>query len=127
MEEQKNNREKWLHVRLTEQEHSIIQKEFSKTMDKKISAYIRKLILGKPHIGKVRNQSIDDLITELAMLRMELNAAGKNLNQVIKKLHTLKDLKEVEGWLLTWELDKRNFYKSVSAIDDSLDKISQQW
>jgi len=127
MKEQKNNREKWLHVRLTEQEYGAIQEQFLKTMDQKLSVYIRKIILGKPHIGKVRNQSIDGLITELATLRMELNAVGKNLNQAVKKLHTLKDIPQIEGWLLTWELDKKNFYKSLESVTVSMEKISDQW
>ncbi|RKE47137.1 plasmid mobilization protein [Sphingobacterium detergens] len=127
MSEQKNNREKWLHVRLTEQEHNFIKKQFSRTTEQKISSYIRKIILAKPMIGKVRNQSTEDLITELAKLRIELNAAGNNLNQAVKRLHTLRDLNQVEGWLLTWELDKKSFYKSVAAINNSLEKISDQW
>lgn len=127
MNEQKNNREKWLHVRLTEQENNFIKKQFSMTTEKKISAYIRKMILEKPMIGKVRNQSTDDLITELGKLRMELNAAGNNLNQAVKKLHTLKDLNQIEGWLLTWEMDKISFYKSIASINNSLEKISDQW
>lgn len=127
MSEQKNNREKWLHVRLTEQEYRYIQEQFSRTTDQKISAYIRKMILGKPHIGKVRNQSMDDLVTQLSGLRMELNAAGNNLNQAVKKLHTFREFRQVEGWLLTWELDKKGFYKSLDAITVSLEIISDQW
>ncbi|MDR2272042.1 MAG: plasmid mobilization relaxosome protein MobC [Sphingobacterium sp.] len=127
MKEQKNNREKWLHVRLTDQEYRYIQEEFSRTTDQKMSIYIRKMILGQPHIGRVRNQSTDDLVNQLAHLRMELNAAGNNLNQAVKKLHTFRDFKQIEGWLLTWERDKKGFYKSLDAITVSLEKISDQW
>jgi len=127
MDEKKNNREKWLHVRLTDQEHTFIQEQFSRTTDRKISTYIRKIILEKPIIGKVRNQSTDELIIELGKLRMELNGAGNNLNQAVKKLHTMKDLKDIEGWLMTWELDKKTFFQSLQEISICLGKINEKW
>lgn len=127
MNEQKNNREKWLHVRLTEQEFKFIQQQFSRTTERKISGYIRSVILSKPMIGKVRNQSADELIAVLGMLRMELKAAGNNLNQAVKKLHSMRDLKGVEAWLITWELDKKRFFKSLQEITDHLTKIDEQW
>ncbi|WP_343566236.1 plasmid mobilization relaxosome protein MobC [Sphingobacterium sp.] len=127
MNEKKNNREKWLHVRLTEQEFNLIQEQFRRTMERKISVYIRSIILGKPMIGKVRNQSADELITVLGTLRMELKAAGINLNQAVKKLHTMRELKGVEAWLVTWELDKKRFFKSLEQITNCLTKIDEQW
>lgn len=127
MNEKKNNREKWLHVRLTESEFNLIQEQFRRTMERKISVYIRSIILGKPMIGKVRNQSADELIAVLGSLRMELKAAGNNLNQAVKKLHSMRDFKGVEAWLITWELDKKRFFKSLEQINDCLAKIDEQW
>lgn len=127
MNEKKNNREKWLHVRLTDQEFNFIQEQFSRTTERKISTYIRTHIMRKPMIGKVRNQSADELITVLGTLRMELKAAGNNLNQAVKKLHTMRDFKGVEGWLITWELDKKRFFKSLEQITDCLTKIDEKW
>jgi hypothetical protein len=125
--EKKKNRDKWLHVRLNTAEYDRIHNQFEKTTDGKISEYIRKIILGKPHIGSVRNQSTDDLVTELGKLRMELNAAGNNLNQAVKKLHALKDFKDIERWILSWELDKKGFYRSLESITVCLTKINSQW
>ncbi len=127
MNEKKNNREKWLHVRLTESEFNLIQEQFRRTMERKISVYIRSIILGKPMIGKVRNQSADELIAVLGTLRMELKAARNNLNQAVKKLHSMRDFKGVEAWLITWELDKKRFFKSLQQITDCLAKIDEQW
>src|SRR5690349_1673854 len=107
MKDQKNNRNKWLHVRVTVAEHGDINKAFSKTTSTKLSEYLRKQILGKSHIGRYRNETLNDFVTELAALKMELKAAGNNLNQAVKKLHTLNRGSDLERWLITWELDKR--------------------
>jgi len=127
MEEKKNNRDKWLHVRVNADELKTINDGFAKTMDDGLSTYIRKIILGKPHIGRYRNQSQDALVNELAKVRMELNSAGNNLNQAVKKLHTLKITDEIKGWLISWELDKKSFYKSLEAVNSAIAKIADQW
>lgn len=127
MKDQKNNRNKWLHVRVTVAEHDDINKAFSKTTSTKLSEYLRKQILGKSHIGRYRNESLNDFVTELAALKMELKAAGNNLNQAVKKLHTLNRGSDLERWLITWELDKRSFQKSVESITKHMDKINDQW
>ncbi|WP_214226674.1 plasmid mobilization relaxosome protein MobC [Pedobacter sp. B4-66] len=127
MKDQKNNRNKWLHVRLTVAEHEAINKAFSKTTSLKLSEYLRKQLLGKPHIGRYRNDSLNEFVTVLSALKMELKAAGNNLNQAVKKLHTLNDRKDMERWLITWELDKRGFQKSVESIARHMDKINDQW
>lgn len=127
MNEKKNNREKWLHVRLTELEFNLIQEQFRRTMERKIKVYIRSVILDKPMIGKVRNQSGDELIAMLCTLRMELKAAENNLNQAVKKLHFMRDFKGVEAWLITCELDKKRFFKSLTRSLNCLTKIDEQW
>ncbi|MBT2561338.1 plasmid mobilization relaxosome protein MobC [Pedobacter sp. ISL-68] len=127
MKEQKNNRNKWLHVRVTEAELEAILKAYSKTTSPKFSDFLRRQVLAKPHIGKYRNESLNDFVTVLAGLKMELKAAGNNLNQAVKKLHTLNHRSELERWLVTWELDKRSFQKSVESITRHMDKINDQW
>ncbi|WP_448635423.1 plasmid mobilization protein [Pedobacter panaciterrae] len=127
MNKQKNNRNKWLHVRLTEAEHNAVNNAFSKTTSTKLSEFLRKQVLSKPHIGRYRNDSLNEFVTVLAALKMELKAAGNNLNQAVKKLHTLSDKKDMERWLITWELDKRSFQKSVDSIASHMDKINDQW
>ncbi len=127
MKEQKNNRNKWLHIRISEDELQRIGKGYAATKSTVMSDYLRKLILGKPHIGRYRNESLDDFVTVLGQLKMELKAAGNNLNQAVKKLHTLNKGNDLERWLITWELDKRSFQKSVEAIAAHMDKINDQW
>lgn len=69
MSEQNNNRTKWLHVRLKPGEYNTLHKNFSKTTCRKLSDYARKILLNKPLTTTCRNQSTDDLIAEMALLR----------------------------------------------------------
>jgi len=89
MSETKNNRSRWLHIRLTQAEHDMINKKFSNSSCRKLSEYARRILLDKPIIVNHRNQSLDDFMTEMIRLRNELNAIGNNFNQTVKKLHTL--------------------------------------
>ena len=63
---------------------------FSKTTCRKLSEYARNVLLQKPVIIKFRNQSADDFLDEMILLKNELNAIGNNYNQSVKRLHTLE-------------------------------------
>ncbi len=89
MTEQKNNRIKVLHIRLTESEFKKIHTGFSKSTKRKRSEYIRSILLNKPITFYTRNQSFDDFLAEMILLRRELIAIGNNFNQLVKKLHTI--------------------------------------
>ncbi|MGN6342293.1 MAG: plasmid mobilization protein [Ginsengibacter sp.] len=52
MNEQKNLRNKWLHLRVSEAEYKKIKNGFSKSTKRKISEYIRSILLGKPNYTK---------------------------------------------------------------------------
>lgn len=127
MNEQKNNRTKWLHLRLSPQEYDRLYKQFSRTTCRKISEYARKILLGKPVVATYRNQSLDDFMAEVIQLRSELNSIGNNFNQAVKKLHSLRQIEEFKSVLITYELDKQTFFNKVDSIKICLNKISDQW
>ena len=84
-----NNRYKWLHIRLKEDEHTRINNKFSKSTCRKLSEYARRVLLDKVVTVNQRNQSLDDFMTEMIKLRNELNSIGNSFNETVKKLHTL--------------------------------------
>lgn len=127
MSEQKNNRSKWLHLRLKPQEYTQLHKQFSKTTCRKISDYSRKILLGKPVVATYRNTSLDDFMTEMIGLRKELNSAGNNFNQAVKKLHALRQIAEFKSWLITYESDRESLLNKVEEIKNRINKIADQW
>jgi hypothetical protein len=127
MHEQKNNRTKWLHLRLSPQEYERLYKEFSKTTCRKLSDYSRKILLGKPVVATYRNQSLDDFMTEVMQLRSELNSIGNNFNQVVKKLHSLNQVDEMKGWFMTYESGRMDIFHKIDQIKLCINKIADQW
>src|SRR5687768_12514400 len=120
MSEQNNNRTKWLHLRLKPDEYTKLQKQFKKTTCRKLSDYARKILLGKPVVATYRNQSLDDFMTEMMQLRCELNSIGNNVNQAVKKLHTLQQISEFRSWIITYELEKEILSNKVEEIKNRI-------
>jgi hypothetical protein len=127
MNEQNNNRTKWLHVRLTPEEYTKLQKAFSKTTCRKLSDYARKILLDKPVIGTIRNQSLDDFMAEMIKLRTELNSIGNNFNQAVKRLHTLDQIVEFRHWIMRHETEKKLLFDKIDEIKNSINKIADKW
>lgn len=124
---EKDNRTKWLHLRLTPDEFQKIMKEFNKSTCRKISDYARKNLLQKPIVNTYRNQSLDDFMAEMIRLRMELNAIGNNFNQAVKKLHTLHKIADFKHWLISYELDKKILFNKVDEIKKHIQKFAESW
>lgn len=127
MSEQNNNRTKWLHLRLKPEEYTKLQKGFKKTTCRKLSDYARKILLGKPVVATYRNQSLDDFMSEMMQLRSELNSIGNNVNQAVKRLHTLQQIPEFRSWIMTYELEKLTLFDKVEEIKNRINQIADQW
>src|SRR5207302_1418170 len=72
MADSKNNLNKEIHIRLKLSDFNVIHKRFSSSTCRKLSEYVRDVLLNKPIIIKQRNQSLDDFMTEMIKLRNEL-------------------------------------------------------
>lgn len=125
--EQENNKTEWLHLRLTTDEKSKIEKAFKKTTYRKLSDYARKILLGKPVVATYRNQSLDDLMAELIKLRSELNAIGNNFNQAVRKLHLLNQTGQLQAWIIRYETDNERLLQSTQSIEQLINKMADLW
>ncbi|MBN9294279.1 MAG: plasmid mobilization relaxosome protein MobC [Flavobacteriia bacterium] len=127
MEKKQSKRTRVVGARITEDEFKIIENRWKKTTCIKISDYLRKVIFNKPVVTAYRNKSMDDLMTELSLLRQELNRIGVNYNQSVKKLHTLRDVPEFKRWLIANEVEKRTLGNKIEEIKNHVKKIAQSW
>ena len=127
MKEKNTNRTRWIHVRLTPDEMKLLQNGFEKSLCPKLSDYARKNLLGKPIVLKYRNESVDNLILEISRLRSELNSAGNNYNQAVKKLQTLRQVSEFQQWILSSQNDKNKLFESIETIKISMLKLIEKW
>lgn len=100
MKETKNNRTRLVTLRLTKEEYGQLERKFKATTCRKMSDYLRSVLLKGKVTVLTRNASLDDFMTELILLRNELNAIGNNYNQAVHKLHTLDKIPEFRTWIL---------------------------
>ena len=74
-----------------------------------------------------RSKSLDDFISEMILLRSELNSIGNNFNQSVKKLHTLDEISEIKVWAILNEKSKEILFKKVGEIKEKINQISDKW
>lgn len=122
-----NIKNKWLHLRLSEDEYNQLQQAFSKTTERKISKYARNILLGKPVISEYRNLSAEDLLREFSILNKTLNGIANNYNQVVHKLHMLDHIPEVKRWLTASEPQGKMLFQNIEEIKDHLKKSTVKW
>lgn len=127
MERENSNRSRRITLRLTPEEYAKIEQRYKNSTCRKLSDYVRKHLFNKPIITHYRNQSIDDSIEEIVLLRNELSAVGNNVNQVVKKMHTLKQIPEFREWITRYELERMILSNKINDIQNHIYKISDKW
>ena len=100
---------------------------FQYTTKRKMSDYARSILLNKPITIYTRSKSLDDFISEMILLRSELNSIGNNFNQSVKRLHTLDEIPEIKTWAILNEKSKEIFIKKVDEIKEKINQISDKW
>ena len=127
MQRKNSNRTRIIGLRLTFDEYRKIEKKWKASTCRKLSEYVRRSLFEKPIVTTYRNSSQDDLMTELAKLRNELNAVGNNFNQVVKKLHTLQQIAEFKSWLIAYEVEKKILQNKLDEVRNNIKKMLEIW
>ncbi|WP_211331318.1 plasmid mobilization protein [Flavobacterium weaverense] len=127
MEAENSNRTRIIGLRLTPEEYARIERKWKASTCRKLSDYVRKHLFDKSIVTTYRNQSLDDFMEETIVLHNELNAIGTNINQAVKKLHTLQQIPEFRKWIISFDLDKKILFNKVEEIKKHIQKISDKW
>jgi hypothetical protein len=127
MEAKKTGRIRIIGLRLTGDEYGALEKSWKKSTVVKLSEYVRRVLFGKTITVYTRNQSLDELMAEMVLLRKELNAIGGNFNQAVHRLHTLDHLPQMQRWLAGFERDKAVFFEKADEIKLKVNSIAEQW
>ncbi len=114
-------------MRFTEVEFKKLSDQFSNSTSSQLSHYMREILLGRPVVIKYRNESLDSLMEELIAMKQELNAIGNNLNQAVKKLHTLKAIPEFRQWIADHDTIQQQVQERTKQIEERISKMSEQW
>src|SRR4051812_18400351 len=127
MENVKDNRTKLITLRLTVAEHNQINNKFRATTCRKLSDYMRSILLAGKVTVLTRNKSLDDFMTEMIHLRNELNAVGNNYNQAVHKLHLVDKIPEFREWILTHYVDHEILLNKVEQIKNRINQFAEKW
>jgi len=109
MKRENSNRTRIVELRLTREEYAQIERKFKASTCRKLSDHIQNHLFNKPIVTTYRNQSLDDLMEETIVLTNEINAIGNNINQIPKKINTMKHIPEFKGHLYLFEFREKNF------------------
>jgi hypothetical protein len=120
-------RTKQIMIRLNPDEFEKVNSQFPKTTCRTIAEYSRKILLGKAVTVFHRNQSLDDCMQELMLLRQDLQSISQHFALAIQKLQTLDTCSQVQGWILFQESQQHRMLEKVDRIQEKIDKISDQW
>ena len=127
MGEKDTGRKRIIGLRLTADEYAELEKNWKKSTVRKLSEYVRRLLFGKSFTVFTRDQSKDELLEEMALLRRELNAIGVNFNQAVHRLNMLDHSPQMQEWLRRFERDKERFFAAVESIQSRLKLLSSAW
>jgi hypothetical protein len=127
MSEKNANRVRIVSMRLSIEEYDKMEAKFKTTTCRKLSEYMRNVLLEKKITVFTRNKSMDDFMAELIRLRSELNGVGNNFNQVVKKLHLLPSSTELKVWIMVNETTMECVVKKIDEIKLSINKFSDRW
>ena len=127
MKESRKIRNKWLTIRLNDDEEKKITNLYGRTASNGLSEYARDVLLKEPVNVFYRNKTADEFLAEMILLKNELNAIGKNFNQVVHKLHTLDHVPEIKAWALLNETSKKAFMKKTDEIKERMNQIYEKW
>ncbi len=126
MNESTINPKRWITIRVKPDEYIAIYKLFKQTANKKLSQYVRKVLLQKPVVIQYKDASTTEILAALNRLSRELSAIGNNFNQTVHKLHTFDHVHEIKIWAELTESGRQNLLKKVDEIRQSLIEIRVQ-
>ncbi|MCF0065669.1 plasmid mobilization relaxosome protein MobC [Dyadobacter chenwenxiniae] len=127
MEGKETNKTERVTLRLTPGELAQINKKCKSSTCRKLSEYMRLVLLSKPVSVVTRDRSADDLMLEVTKLRVELSRLGNNSNQATKRLHTLSQISEFRSHLEQQNSHNEEILWVLEQVKSIINKLADQW
>lgn len=120
-------RKKWVIMRMNESEYEHLQTLHKRSTCRQLSEYLRKVALQQPVTVRYRNESADEILSQLLKVKNELNAIQKNFNQAVQKLQSLEFIPEFRQWLTRLENFRDPLEKKLREMKQELVSINSKW
>ncbi|OCX54360.1 hypothetical protein BEL04_08875 [Mucilaginibacter sp. PPCGB 2223] len=122
-----DNRSKILLTRLKPDEYEHLEKRFKKTRFRKLSEYVRSVLLEKPVTVTYRDKAMDDVLEEMILLRRELNAIGNNLNQAVHQINAAHGDADTRLWAHLLSTVTSKVEPAINQIKDKMNQYADIW
>jgi len=119
----KSNRQKWIHVRVTEEEYTKLQNVYRETTCRMFSDFLRTVLLHRPITVYYRNRTADEFVTVALQLKNEMNGIGRNFNQVVRKINIAHSDDEFALYLFDLHVQLDEAGNKIKEICLKMDQI----
>ena len=127
MGRKKERRSHAVWFKLTDEEFASLETDGKKSNIIHLSEYLRRVLFEKPITVYTRNQSLDELMAELILLRRKLNTISANLDETMLRLPPQEHLPEIRRWLEEFERGQSLLVSYMADIKMKISSISEQW
>ncbi|RYY72256.1 MAG: mobilization protein [Chitinophagaceae bacterium] len=127
MENEDENRSRILLTRLKPAEFKLLDNRFKKTRFRKLSEYIRSVLLEKPVTVMYRDKSMDEVLEELILLRKDLNSIGNNLNQTVRNINAAHGQADSRLWINLLGVINSKLEPSIGQIKERMNNYAELW
>lgn len=127
MKRTNSNRTCCIQLNFTPEEYAKIEDQWTATTCRTRSNYLRNQIFEKPITINYRDQSIDEYMSEIIQLRVELNVLVNNCNQTEKKQDEPQQITSCIDSNFKVELQKEQLLVKVEEIENHIQKMAEKW
>ncbi|TKB99150.1 plasmid mobilization protein [Pedobacter cryophilus] len=114
-------------IRFKKSEFEKIEAKYKRTAFRHLNEYLRNVILDKKITNLYRNQSMDELMEGLILLRQELNYVGHNFNQAVKKLNSFAEMPDAHYWKKAMDISRNELEPCIKNIKDKMNNYADLW
>jgi len=127
MAKQEDKRIRWKNLRFKPDEYALLEGRFKKTRFRKLSEYMRSVLLEKPITVNYRDKAMDEVLEELVLLRKELNAIGNNLNQAMHSINSAHGNADSKLWMNLVSVANNKVEPAIAQIKERMNQYADIW
>ncbi|WP_162946189.1 plasmid mobilization relaxosome protein MobC [Chitinophaga barathri] len=124
------NEEKLTHkvfARVSKTKYDELQQILLQSRCRTLGELIRDILTDKKIVTVTHDASLDKVMTELSGIRSQLQAIGRNINQVTRRLHQERLPAAQRELLLSLAELQQQTEQSVSGLFTAVAKLSERW
>ena len=112
---------------LNEQEHLKLFDSWKKSTMRTLSDYIRHVLFGRPIMMNVRNQSMDELMQELVLLKKTMNSTAAEFNRTAHRLLLHPSLQIAAVYFNDLEEQRKEMLRLAAEINSKIAQAGELW